>query len=183
MRNHHDAKAMAHSLREALGELARPVSHSEGLELIARAFGCADWNVLSAAIKAEATPPPDPVQLSGAIPIIRIFSVEKAMEFYVGFLGFKTAWTHQRADASPQYIQVTRSGLTLHLTEHHGDASPGATVFVATRGLNALHRELGAKDYPFMRPGIEQTDYGHRQLQVWDPFGNRLRFSERVEAA
>ncbi len=187
MRDYRDAKTMAQSLREALGQLSHPVSHSQSLELIAQALGCADWNVLSAEIEADARPSPansaGAIQLFGAIPIIRIFSVEKAMEFYVGFLGFTTAWTHQRADKSPQYIQVARSGLTLHLSEHHGDASPGATVFVGTKGLDALHREISAKDYPYMRPGIEETDYGHRLLQLLDPFGNRLRFSERIDAA
>jgi len=185
MRDYRDAKTMAQSLREALGQMANPISHSQSLELIAQALGCTDWNVLSAQIKAATEPAAaasnGAIQLFGAVPIIRIFSVEKAIEFYVGFLGFSTAWTHQRTDASPQYIQVARSGLTLHLSEHHGDASPGATVFVAAKGLAALHRELGAKDYAYMRPGIEETDYGHRVLEVWDPFGNRLRFSERIE--
>jgi hypothetical protein len=187
MRDYRDAKTMAQSLRETLGQLSHPVSHSQSLELIAQALGCADWNVLSAQIKADAKPDPaspaEAIQLFGAVPIIRIFSVEKAMEFYVGFLGFSTAWTHQRADTSPQYIHVARSGLTLHLSEHHGDASPGATVFVRTAGLDALHREISAKDYPYMRPSIEETDYGQRLLQVLDPFGNRLRFSERIDAA
>ena len=50
MRDFRDAKAMAHSLRDALKAKAVEISHSESLELIAKAFGCENWNVLSARI-------------------------------------------------------------------------------------------------------------------------------------
>jgi hypothetical protein len=52
MRDFRDAKAMAHALRGALKERSIEASHSETLELVARAFGCASWNVLSARIEA-----------------------------------------------------------------------------------------------------------------------------------
>jgi len=52
MRDFRDAKAMAHALREALQGDAVDVSHSRSLELIAKAFGYANWNVLSAKIEA-----------------------------------------------------------------------------------------------------------------------------------
>lgn len=32
------------------------------------------------------------------IPLLRIFSVEKAKEFYVGFLGFTIDWEHRFDD-------------------------------------------------------------------------------------
>ena len=50
MRDFRDAKAMAHSLRSALNAKAIEISHSESLELIAKAFGFDNWNVLSARI-------------------------------------------------------------------------------------------------------------------------------------
>ncbi len=34
------------------------------------------------------------VAFQKTIPILRIFDVEKAKEFYVGFLGFTVAWEH-----------------------------------------------------------------------------------------
>jgi hypothetical protein len=30
----------------------------------------------------------------------------------------------------PLYMQVSREGCVLHLSEHYGDATPGATAFV-----------------------------------------------------
>lgn len=47
-----NAKIMARTLRTALGERAIPLSHSDCLELVARQFGCANWNVLAAHIAA-----------------------------------------------------------------------------------------------------------------------------------
>ena len=52
MRDFRDAKAMAHSLRDALKGNAIQTTHSESLELIAKAFGYDNWNILSAKIDA-----------------------------------------------------------------------------------------------------------------------------------
>jgi Glyoxalase superfamily protein/Clp amino terminal domain, pathogenicity island component len=57
MRDFRDAKAMAHTLRAALATRGHKVTNSESLELIAQAFGVADWNTLSAAIRDEAAGP------------------------------------------------------------------------------------------------------------------------------
>jgi ClpX C4-type zinc finger/Glyoxalase superfamily protein len=53
MRDFRDAKAMAHSLRDALKAKAIQTTHSESLELIAKAFGYDNWNILSARIDAQ----------------------------------------------------------------------------------------------------------------------------------
>jgi len=81
------------------------------------------------------------------IPVIRIFDVAKAREFYLDYLGFSWDWEHRFEPHMPLYAQVSRAGMTLHLSEHHGDGSPGIVVFVWTSGVEAYHRELGAKSY------------------------------------
>jgi hypothetical protein len=50
-----DSKAMAKALRSSLAERNIELSHSACLELVARQFGFADWNVLSAQIEATKT--------------------------------------------------------------------------------------------------------------------------------
>lgn len=117
------------------------------------------------------------MHLSAAIPILRIFSVDKAKEFYLDFLGFTLEWEHRFGDNFPLYAQVKRSDLRLHLSEHHGDATPGSTIFVPVRDIDALHVELQAKQYAYAKPGIETVDWG-RVMEVADPFGNRIRFCE-----
>jgi catechol 2,3-dioxygenase-like lactoylglutathione lyase family enzyme len=116
-------------------------------------------------------------------PILRIFSVEKAREFHVDFLGFSVDWEHRFGDEFPLYMQVSREGLVLHLSEHHGDASPGGAVFVDIEGLAALHAELTAKNYRYLKPGIEAAPWGARVMKLLDPFGNRIVFNEANEAA
>jgi hypothetical protein len=73
---------------------------------------------------------------------------------------------------------IERGGLELHLSEHHGDASPGSTVFVWMSGIRDFHGELTAKHYGYGRPGIQRQPWGD-QLEVHDPFGNRIRFCEK----
>jgi catechol 2,3-dioxygenase-like lactoylglutathione lyase family enzyme len=114
------------------------------------------------------------------IPLLRIFDVEKAKQFYIDFLGFTLAWEHCFKENFPAYMQISRSGLTLHLSEHHGDCSPGSTVFVWMTGLDEFHQEITAKNYKYLHPGIETTFYDARCVEVLDPFGNRIRFNENL---
>jgi hypothetical protein len=185
MRTYLDAKAMAKSLRASLSQRQIALSHSECLELVAAQFAVENWNVLSSKIATQAasadggsTAATSEPQLRDAIPILRIFSVEKAKEFYVDFLGFAIDWEHRFGDNFPLYAQVSRSGLRLHLSEHHGDASPGSTVFIWMRGIADYHRELMGKNYRYNRPGLEDAPWDARVMEVSDPFGNKLRFSE-----
>ncbi len=69
MRDFRDAKAMAQSLRDALSARQVVLTHSESLELVAKAFGLDNWNVLSAKIqaaRAQAEPPPS-LSTAGAL--------------------------------------------------------------------------------------------------------------------
>jgi catechol 2,3-dioxygenase-like lactoylglutathione lyase family enzyme len=118
------------------------------------------------------------IEFQKTIPILRIFDLNKAKEFYVGFLGFRVDWEHHFEDTPPAYIQVSRAGLTLHLSEHHGDCCPGSTVFVWMTGIQDFHREITGKGYKYLRPGIETTFYDAKCVEVIDPFGNRIRFNE-----
>ena len=57
MRDFRDAKAMARTLRAALATKGIKITVSQSLELIAEAFGMADWNTLAAVIRQEAGTP------------------------------------------------------------------------------------------------------------------------------
>ena len=111
------------------------------------------------------------------IPILRIFDVAKARAFYVGYLGFTVDWEHRFEPTMPLYMQVSRAGLVLHLSEHHGDGTPGTVVFVRMRGLREFHAALIASDDGYLRPGISDDELG-LNLDLLDPFGNRLRLNE-----
>lgn len=121
------------------------------------------------------------IELSAPIPILRIFSEEPARAFYLYFLGFKIDWEHRFEPGTPLYAQISRGKLVLHLSEHHGDATPGSTVFVPMTGVDEFQSELLAKRYKYARPQVDEMDWG-RQMQIADPFGNRIRFCEQVSS-
>lgn len=123
------------------------------------------------------------IHFAKAIPLLRIFSVEKAQEFYLGYLGFSVDWEHRFEPSLPLYMQVSRAGLALHLTEHHGDCTPGSKVFVAMTGIASLHAELAARKYNYLRPGLQKAPWGATMLTVTDPFMNQILFSERDRTA
>ena len=115
------------------------------------------------------------------MPVLRIFNVDKADEFYQGFLLFKVDWDHRFEPGAPLYRQISRGNLILHLSEHHGDSSPGARIRVMMQGVEAFHREITSKGYRYMRPGLETTAWGTLETGVIDPFGNLIRFFEPIE--
>ncbi|QJW83845.1 VOC family protein [Ramlibacter terrae] len=119
------------------------------------------------------------MQIGSPIPILRIFDEQKARAFYVDFLGFSVDWEHRFEPALPLYLQVTRGGCVLHLSEHHGDATPGSALRIPVQDIEALHAELAARKYGYARPGINDQPWA-REVAVTDPFGNRLVFSQAV---
>jgi catechol 2,3-dioxygenase-like lactoylglutathione lyase family enzyme len=116
------------------------------------------------------------MQFGPTIPILRIFDVEKARAFYIDFLGFRVDWEHRFGSDFPLYLQVSRGECRLHLSEHHGDCSPGAGVRIAVGDVDALCAEIAGRQYSFARPGVEDTPWNTREMRVTDPFANRLIF-------
>ncbi len=123
------------------------------------------------------------VRFSRVVPILRIFDVAKAREFYLDYLGFSVDFEHRFEPNLPLYLGVSRGGVTLHLSEHHGSGSPGIHITVETEGLAEYHAELSAKTYNYMRPGLEDQPWGATTMTVYDPFSNHITFSEDRTAA
>lgn len=123
------------------------------------------------------------VALRAGVPILRIFDVDRAREFYVDWLGFTVDFEHRFDDTSPLYMQVSRGELVLHLSEHSGDGTPGSVVYVTAHGVAELHRELRARPYRYLDPGLGTGPVGGDCLSLLDPFGNTLRIEERVDRA
>jgi len=121
------------------------------------------------------------INLEATAPVFRIFSVDKAREFYIDYLGFNVDFEHRFGENFPLYMGISRNGITLHLSEHHGDATPGSTAYIRITGIDELFAELQAKDYRYLKPGLQTMDWGTKELWLTDPFGNSLRFSERLK--
>lgn len=113
-------------------------------------------------------------------PILRMFDESKTKEFYVDFLGFKIDWEHRFDDGLPLYMQISKDGCVLHLSEHHGDCTPGAAMRIETTELEKFNKELLEKQYKYARPGLNDTPWGTKDMTITDPSGNRLTFTTAV---
>mgnify|MGYP000855581324 FL=1 len=111
-------------------------------------------------------------------PILRIFDEVKAREFYLEFLGFTPNFEHRFEENSPLYMGIQRDDCALHLSEHHGDATPGSHIRIDTTDLRTFQQELATKNYKYNRPGIEKGPAGD-EMTVIDPFSNRLTFTDK----
>ena len=108
-------------------------------------------------------------------PVLRMFDEAKAREFYCDFLGFTVDWEHRFEDGTPLYMQVRSGACVLQLSEHFGDASPGALLRIPITDLDGFVAALNAKQYKNARPGIETQPWG-RECAIRDPFYNCLCF-------
>lgn len=164
------------------------VGHSRVLEAVAHASGFRDWNTMAAADPGAgsaqaAAPGTGSAQASGpdaplVVPVLRVFDHAIARSFYCDHLGFTWQWEHRFEPDLPVYAEVSLDGRALHLSEHHGDATPGAGVMITVPDLRTYRAGLLAQAHPNSRPGIERNACGLTML-VTDPFGNRLTFWER----
>ncbi|MGB9097101.1 glyoxalase superfamily protein [Erwinia sp.] len=170
------ARLMATTLCESMKLHNLELTPSSALEIVSHQLGYQDWKAASAALEPEATQ--SSITFEKTIPILRIFDVAKAREFYLGFLDFNVEFEHRFEADFPLYMGISRNGLQLHLSEHHGDACPGATLFVPMHNIEVFRDALREKNYGYGRPDIVQQDWG-KTLEVCDPFGNRIRFCER----
>jgi uncharacterized glyoxalase superfamily protein PhnB len=123
------------------------------------------------------------MEFGPVIPILRIYDEAKAREFYQGFLGFGFDWEHRFEPELPLYAQISRGNCVLHLSEHHGDVSPGSAVRIGMPDIDTFHAEIMSKGYKYMRPGIEKMPWGSREMTVRDPFFNRIVFYAPEKAA
>ncbi|HVW95252.1 MAG TPA: glyoxalase superfamily protein [Mucilaginibacter sp.] len=117
-------------------------------------------------------------------PILRIFDYDKAIDFYVHWLGFKIDWEHEFEPGTPKYLQVSMRDILLHLSEHHGDGSPGLHLHIEEfEGLKAYHQQLIDKKYKYNRPGLTVPFWNENAITMTaiDPAGNRITFSEVIK--
>lgn len=111
-----------------------------------------------------------------ATPVLRIFDEKSALSFYVEYLGFHVDWSHRLSIDAPLYMQLSKGECLLHLSEHHGDACPGASLRIECQEVDDLEEELTTKSYAHCQPQMHNMPWGTREMSIADPFGNWLTF-------
>jgi hypothetical protein len=81
-------------------------------------------------------------------------------------------------------MQVSRDGLVLQLSDHHGDGSPGVHITIEMEGIRAFHAEIAARPYNYFNPAVEKAHWGDAlRMGVIDPAGNHIEFIEPQKPA
>ncbi|AGZ40638.1 glyoxalase/bleomycin resistance protein/dioxygenase [Actinoplanes friuliensis DSM 7358] len=180
-----DPKNMAKALRgELRSRFEVDATHSDCLEIVARQHGVDNWNILASHQSAEPALPWG--ARIGTIPVLRIFAVDPALQFYVDFLGFTLDFGGPSGGPGTAYYgQISYAATTFHLAEAAYSASQGATVFIWMDGIDQLRERLNHRrtEVPVWGPAVwtpevEKAQWDGRVLTIADPFGNHLRFSE-----
>jgi hypothetical protein len=99
-----------------------------------------------------------PLIMAKTIPIFRIFDYDRAISHYIDWMEFKIDWEGHLEKGSPVYMQISKGDLVLHLSEHSGDCSPGARIYIENYlDLKSYHKLLLDKKYKYNRPGIGES--------------------------
>jgi catechol 2,3-dioxygenase-like lactoylglutathione lyase family enzyme len=104
--------------------------------------------------------------------LIPIFHVADAMRTAAWYarLDFEIEGEHRFAPTLPLYLFLRRGDVRLHLSEHKGDARPGALVYFWVDEVDGIAAEFGVE--------VVQQPWA-RQVDLQDPDGNRLRIGQR----
>jgi hypothetical protein len=105
------------------------------------------------------------------VPVFRVEDGREAAAWYER-LGFVVTGEHRFEPGLPLYLFLRRGDVRLHLSEHEGDAPPGSLAFLYVDDVDAIAAELGLRVVP--------QPWG-RQIEVADPYGNRLRIGSVPE--
>ncbi|MCB1681722.1 MAG: VOC family protein [Alphaproteobacteria bacterium] len=117
------------------------------------------------------------------ITAFHVSDMQKALDYYVGVLGFTKDWEWQHAENFPVFASVSHGEHTLYLTEHR-ECAPGGLVYLYFDSPQDV--DLRSQ---FIQEKGGTTDFGPidqawmlREVQVSDPFGNKIRFCARLPA-
>ena len=103
-------------------------------------------------------------------PVFFVTDIKRALEFYVGKLGFEKGW--HEGDGKGGVCQVTRSECEIILCEDAGrDDRARLYVELTPEGLDQLLREAGERSV-----STEKSWWGSDVIRIVDPDGNELLF-------
>ena len=114
------------------------------------------------------------VRFENTTPILRVESLEKSLDYYVGVLGFELDWRYGLMAS----VSRNRCGVMLSEGEQ---GNPGTWVWFGVTDAGALHREYRAAGATIR---LEPTSFPWAyEMQVQDPDGHVLRFGSDPDPA
>ncbi len=111
--------------------------------------------------------------LEAITPRFPVPDIESALAFYIDRLGFALGW---KWGSPPTHANVCRDSIAIDLILAPSRSGGAAMAYVSVTGVEELHGELQRRGVRLN--AIEDRDYGMRDFEVVDPFGNRLAFGQ-----
>jgi len=105
------------------------------------------------------------------VPVLYATDAAKSAGWYAR-LGFSVEGEHRFAPGLPFYLFLKRGDVSLHLSEHKGDARPGGLVYFYVDDITGFSAEFDVE--------IREQPWGTREIHLTDPDGNRIRVGQRV---
>lgn len=121
-----------------------------------------------------------PASEQRVVPALRITDYVRSKAFYSEGLGFTVDWEHRFEPHFPVFMQISREGLVIYLTQHTGDCQVGGLVHFFVPSVDDWYAELQRKGVAVKDPPNDRPE-GLRDMTVVDPDGNQLRFLTRKE--
>lgn len=112
------------------------------------------------------------------IPILKVIDVIRAKEFYVDIMGFKVEWEKRFDEKSSIHMILSYKHIILYFTGYDDVAASESSVFIEFSGLKKYHGFLMERKTEYMITDLNMTPWESLNMEVIDPFGNKLLFCE-----
>lgn len=111
------------------------------------------------------------VRFGRAAPTVQVADLDRALEFYVGVLGFEKVFENGHPVG---FVILERDGAEIHLDlDRTHRAGTRNRLHLIVDDADALYEHLLANDVRVVK-GIRDADYGMRTFVMADPDGNRI---------
>jgi catechol 2,3-dioxygenase-like lactoylglutathione lyase family enzyme len=113
------------------------------------------------------------------VPTLRITDYFASRAFYER-MGFVVDWEHRFKPDFPVFMQISRDGMSLFLTQHSGDCTFGALVHIYVSDVDAWYAEFELRGVPVESAPNEDLP-GLRSMMIHDPDGNKIAVHTRLK--
>jgi len=110
------------------------------------------------------------------VPALPVSDLTRARSFYTERLGFEVDWEWRDAPGEPAFLQLSRAGLSIYLSERADRGPTGGLTFLYVSDVDQWCDELRERGLA-LDGEPQDRPWGNRELVVADPDGNRLCFA------
>ncbi len=111
-------------------------------------------------------------------PVLPVWDVVEALDFYVNRLGFRIAFADD--SKKPRYAGIIKDAIEIHLQWHDKKewevAVDRPMLRIVTQNIESLYELYSTKDIFNPHTLLRETAWGTKEFAFYDPFKNGLTF-------